>query len=155
MLRRQEWINQSKPASDFRPYLKDVIWRCWQNRWDAVGANKLRALCIKVGSYSYQGLSRRWETALCRLRIGHTRFSHGFLMERTPPPICQDCRSPLTVRHVLVECPRFLPLRRRFLSEHWTDDGVYHLPSVLGEDACVMGGGTFLFLERAGILNFI
>ena len=27
-----------------------------------------------------------WETVLARLRIGHTRFTHSYLMSRSPPP---------------------------------------------------------------------
>lgn len=41
------------------------------------------------------------ETALSRLRIGHTCLTHGYLMECHPIPLCEVCRVPISV---LVDC---------------------------------------------------
>lgn len=140
------------PASDVRPGIRDAVRACWQGRWDAVGANKLRSIRQELGDWAYGGLSRRWETALVRLRIGHSRLTHGFLMEGVPPPFCDDCLVPLTVRHLLVECPSLGDLRRRYLSGYRAGDGSYRLSSVLGESACSLEGGTLSFVEEAGLL---
>ncbi|KAK3894956.1 hypothetical protein Pcinc_001312 [Petrolisthes cinctipes] len=74
------------PAVDLRPYINATVRSCWQDRWDAIGANKLRDIRQRLGLWSYSGLSRRWYTALVRLRIGHTLLTHGFLMERLTLP---------------------------------------------------------------------
>jgi len=43
----------------------------------------------------------RWkQVLLSRLRIGHTRLTHSFLLL----PECGTCQCPLTVKHILVEC---------------------------------------------------
>ncbi|KAK3892700.1 hypothetical protein Pcinc_003492 [Petrolisthes cinctipes] len=33
------------PAVDLRPYINTAVRSCWQDRWDAVRANKLRDIC--------------------------------------------------------------------------------------------------------------
>ncbi|MPD03875.1 hypothetical protein E2C01_099531 [Portunus trituberculatus] len=43
--------------------------------------------------------NRRWETALARLRLGHTDLTHGthgHLVRREPPPVCPRCHCALT-----------------------------------------------------------
>ncbi|KAK3885203.1 hypothetical protein Pcinc_010547 [Petrolisthes cinctipes] len=141
------------PAVDLRPYIDATVRSCWQDRWDAVRANKLRDIRQHLGLLSYSGLFRRWETALVRLRIGHKLLTHGFLMERAHPPYCDDCLVPLTVRHLIVECPSLGDLRRRHLSEYREGDGSYSLSQVLREEACGVGGNTLSYVEEAGLLH--
>ena len=79
-------------------------------------------------------MSRRKETALCRLRIGHTRLTHSFLMSGDPPPFCEDCLVPQTVRHLLVECPSLSEARNLFLSDSKNERGDYVLDRIIGRD---------------------
>ncbi|KAK3889036.1 hypothetical protein Pcinc_006912 [Petrolisthes cinctipes] len=79
----------------------------------------------------------------------------GFLMERAHPPYCDDCLVPLTVRHLIVECPSLEDLRRRHLSEYRVGDGSYSLSQVLGEEACSVGKNTLSYVEEAGLLHKI
>ncbi|KAK4328568.1 hypothetical protein Pmani_001044 [Petrolisthes manimaculis] len=116
------------PAVDLRPYIDAAIRSCWQDRWDAVGANKLRDIRQRLGLWS-------------------------FLMDRIHPPYCDDCLIPLTVRYIIVECPSFEDLRRRHLSEYRVGDGSYSLSRVLGEEACSVGGNTLSYVEEAGLLH--
>ena len=57
---------------------------------------------------------RRLEVSLSRLRIGHTRLTHGHLMAREVPSICGRCLVRLSVFHVLIECPAYYVPRNRF-----------------------------------------
>ena len=41
---------------------------------------------------------------LNRLRIGHTRLTHSFLLSGDDLPECGTCQCSLTVKHILVEC---------------------------------------------------
>ena len=53
---------------------------------------------------------------LTRLRIGHTRLTHGFLLtsgDERQVPFCHTCRSTVTVKHVLVDCLNFSQERGR------------------------------------------
>jgi hypothetical protein len=37
--------------------------------------------------------------------FGHTRLTHGFLLRGEDAPICAHCGSPLSVVHILIDCP--------------------------------------------------
>ena len=77
---------------------------------------KLREVKRDVGMWhSSYNKSRRIETVLSRLRIGHTNNTHAYLMERFANPLeCESCRVPITVKHILVECRKFTTIRNKF-----------------------------------------
>ena len=52
--------------------------------------------------YTYR--SRKEQVILDRLRIGHTRLTHSFLLKGEPPPECTTCECQLTIQHILVDC---------------------------------------------------
>ena len=88
---------------------------------------------------------------LCRLRIGHTHFSHGFLMSGDFQPFCDDCLVPQTVRHLLVECPSLLEPRERHFNRD--REGNFNLKLVLGRD--LNEESLFNFIEETGYFNKI
>ena len=49
---------------------------------------------------------------LARLRIAHTQLTHGHLMTRSDPPRCLSCHVPLSVVHLLIDCPIYASLYR-------------------------------------------
>ena len=60
---------------------------------------------------------RKDEVVLCRARIGHTYFTHSYMLKKDPPPLCEPplcehCQCILTVRHILVECNNFARERK-------------------------------------------
>ena len=140
------------PCRDFFPNIKVAVRNTWQQRWDSVGPNKLREITVRSIPWKYLRMPRQWETALCRLRIGHTRLTHGFLMAGEHQPFCDDCLVPLTVKHLLIECPSLRDLRDRHLSESRGEDGRYILADVLGEDVMYDVSGIFHFIAEAGLL---
>ena len=102
------------PARDYYPHIKRAIKEWWQHDWESIQGNKLRQIKNSVRSWNYAGCPDRLsEVILCRLRIGHTRLTHRHLMEQRPPPYCDDCLVPLTVIHILVECPNYTNIRNR------------------------------------------
>ena len=96
------------------PVRKNIMNR-WQSRWDQEISNKLRQLKPNVKPWkNVPGGNRRNETKITRLRIGHTRLTHGYYMSRGRPPECALCGiSPLTAQHLLIECQITQPLRLR------------------------------------------
>ncbi|MPC62770.1 hypothetical protein E2C01_056860 [Portunus trituberculatus] len=99
---------------------------------------------------------RSAHTLLARLRIGHTYLTQRYLLTRDPQPYCDDCLVPLTVRHLLVECPSLIDLRHRYLYRcRDGNSGVYLLPEVL-EPACLaLGYDVFDFWGEAGLLPYL
>ena len=55
-------------------------------------------------------------------------------------PFCEDWLVPLTVRHLLVECPSLGDIRHQFLSQ---THGRYILAKILGGDVVYDASGTF------------
>ena len=76
-------------------------------------------------------------------------------MAGDPQPFCNDCLVPLTVRHLLVECPSLGDLRERYLSEARGEDGSFILTAVLGEDVVYDTSRVFSYVAEAGFMNSI
>ena len=81
-------------------------------------------------------------------------MTHGYLMADEYPPFCEDCLVPLTVRHILVECPSLGELRAQHLSESRDRDGAYILAKILGADVNDKSG-IFRFIAEADLLQHI
>jgi len=78
---------------------------------------KYRVIKPTTGSYQYKSsLSRRDAVLINRLRIGHTRLTHSYLLSGNDQPVCSACQSPLTVKHFLIECVNFAAIRSRYFS---------------------------------------
>ena len=54
---------------------------------------------------------RREEVVLARLRLGHIRVTHSYLLQGEEQPQCVGCDAPFTVRHFLLECADFAQVR--------------------------------------------
>lgn len=146
------------PCTDLFPVLRVVILNSWQERWNTQGATtKMFELTRSVSPpWTYTGVrNRRHQTALVRLRIGHTRLTHGFLMSRDYQPYCDDCLVPLTVRHLLIECPSLADLRIRYLYRCCGSDGLFLLSRILGPECLAPGFNVIQFLEEANLLSYL
>ena len=124
--------------------LRDM-WRCAQ-------ASKLRH--VKADTPVWKTSSqetREWEVKLARLRIGHCCFTHEYLLKGYSASHCQECIVPLTVRHLLSECPNFNNERRQIFSK---TSGIGLLREILGDNSSVaFNGKTFTFLKRIGFYH--
>ena len=139
--------------SDFFPAIRTAMRNLWQDQWNRLGENKMKEITDIVYPWKYENMPRRWETALCRLRIGHTRLTHSFLMVGGNQPLCEACRVPLTVRHLLVECPSLGNLRTRLLVDAKNEDGTFSIAKVLGKEVEFDVSGIFRFIAEAGLLH--
>ncbi|MPC78736.1 hypothetical protein E2C01_073233 [Portunus trituberculatus] len=90
---------------------------------------------------------RRAQTLLARLCIGHTYLTQRYLLTRDPQPYFEECLVPLTVRHLLVECPSLIELRHRYLYRcRGRDSGVNYLSKVLGPACLAPGHDVYRYL---------
>ena len=102
------------PASDYRNLYRSLIFNSWKTFWQSQNGNKLFA--IKKSPISWttsHRTSRREEVALARLRIGHTRLTHLYIISPNllSPPSCPHCQyDNLSVNHFF-SCPYLQPLR--------------------------------------------
>ena len=87
----------------------------WQEVWNCCAGNKLHAVRPTVGDYKQKTcLSRCDSVLLNRLRIGHTRLTHYFLLSGDDLPERGTCQCQLTVKHILVERVDFKDVRNKY-----------------------------------------
>lgn len=96
---------------DEKRRLKKVIWTKWQQKWNDSNT-QLRSIEPSVCPPTVsETLTRREAAVLTRLRIGHTRLTHGHHLVGRGRPTCSHCGDTLTVQHILLECRGLAGLR--------------------------------------------
>lgn len=95
---------------DRRNHLKEMMKTKWQNVW-TLSTNKLSRIEPDIISRRFPNLDRRNNTIIRRVRIGHTRLTHGHILDKTPAPRCDMCNVVLTVQYLLVDCPKYTRYR--------------------------------------------
>ena len=96
------------PFKDLYPSIREYRNDLWQRHWES-SHHKLKIIKPKIEQWkSSYNQNRRKEVILARMRIGHTRLTHKHHMEKTNPPMCDTCiDTPMTVKHILVECNKY------------------------------------------------
>ena len=111
------------PYSDLTPKVKTYIRNKWKEHYRFCHENvrpiKLFSINPHIRPFYINGISRKDEVIIHRIRIGHTRLTHSYVMEGGHidfPPRCHFCGNcPLTVRHLIIECRYFYFLRERYI----------------------------------------
>ncbi|XP_058816848.1 uncharacterized protein LOC131680141 [Topomyia yanbarensis] len=126
--RSQAVVDIPIPAEDALRAVRSSIRQHWDEQWFASRDPKLRE--VKFDTYRWKdrdnGADQR---VLTRLRIGHTRLTHDFLLNKTPPPRCDCCGVIVDVRHVILRCRKYDDARRMH------DTNSTSLGAALGNDA--------------------
>ena len=83
----------------------------WQSEWENNRSfYKDIKNQIEVWPSAFQK-NRREEIILCRLRLNVCKFAFQHYFERTERLTCNQCRVPITLQHIIVECPLFARYR--------------------------------------------
>ena len=142
---------------DYYPVFRMKVIEEWGENWRGVIGNKLRDIKEGVTHWdTSRQKNRRQEVLLCRLRIGHTKMTHGWLMEGSQPPKCHNCNELLTVKHMLVDCIHYARIRARIYPQTTSMNGRDALQYMLGDR-----GGRFdidalmTFVMEMGLENFL
>ena len=114
--------NSKIPYTDLILDVKRYIHHEWQDHYDMEHFYnrpiKLHHIVPTIRPFFTNGLNRRDEQIIHRLRIGHTRLTHSYLMEGLKQvPQCHYCKSDLlSVFHIMIECEYFDRIRSGFYS---------------------------------------
>ena len=150
---RCDITNCALPVNDMFPVVRSAILDSWKFTWE-LEHQKMKEIANSIFPWKYSPMTRQREVILSRLRIGHTRLTHGFLMSGDHQPFCEDCLVPLTVRHLMIECPSLSDQRERYFpSSCKGTDGGFSLAKILGVD--FMEDRLFGFIDAIDILNKI
>ena len=107
--------NFSIPYANFKSFINRYILNKWQILWNNSVGNKLFEIIPVIGqSQPVVRNVRQEEVVPARLRIGHTRITHSYLLKREEPPYCFGCDTLFTVRHFLLECGDFSHIRNKY-----------------------------------------
>jgi len=109
--------NMKLPACELLPSVSNFCLDEWQEIWDSCEGNKLHSIYPTVGIVKHSKNMSRYDSVLLnRLRIGHSRLTHSYLLCGDGPPTCQSCGIPLTVKHILVECTNLQDIREKYFT---------------------------------------
>ena len=93
------------PYTDLKVIVNGVFKQKWQAQWNACPDNKLFQISPNVADfYVWTGLSRREEIVITQAHIGHTYFTHKYLLKGEYMPWCIPCHCSNTVKHILPDC---------------------------------------------------
>ena len=116
----ERYMDRPLPFKDFYPKINNSVAMLWQQSWHLSGT-KLREIKDNIRQWETSlHKNRKLERTLARLRIGHTRLTHRYLLEGDVPPLCEECYVQLTVKHIMTECPEFREQR----ITHFGKDGI-------------------------------
>lgn len=105
------------PHTDFKPLIQSYALNKWQQMWDLEVHNKLHSIKAQLGNTVVGGgLSRREERIWHRLRIGHSHYTHSYLLRDEDQPVCVACQCPMTIEHILVSCVDFSHVRPKYFN---------------------------------------
>ena len=109
---------KSIPHTDMRRPLREAMTNGWHRKWNSMAREGRKLREIKKGVKDWtlsHNKSRRIETVLARLRLGHTNITRVYLMQgQTEPPECDRCRVTITVKHLLLECRKYVTIHKYF-----------------------------------------
>ena len=78
-------------------------------------SNKLLEILSKLVSDKLLSFckTRREDTFLNRLHIGHSYLTHSFLLKKEEPPVYVASNTIITVKHILIECADLVGVRKK------------------------------------------
>ncbi|GBL91052.1 hypothetical protein AVEN_184434-1 [Araneus ventricosus] len=100
------FLPRALPYVDIKKFFVSRLFSLWQQKWDVLTNNKLHSVKPSIGLWPILPI-RQVDVKLTRLRIGHTRFTHKYLIFGERAPVCPTCHQNFTVHHILIECPSF------------------------------------------------
>ena len=131
---------------DIKKHTKQTLNHKWLKLWTHLNT-KLNHIKNNIQIWHNPGLTRKEETILNRLRIGHTFITHRHLMEKSDPPICETCGVDLTVKHIITECRKYKDARKK-------NDISQKIGEALGPDL-QSTNNLLQFLKETKIYNLI
>ncbi|GBN01367.1 hypothetical protein AVEN_122087-1 [Araneus ventricosus] len=141
-----EFLTRPIVYADVRSAVNQWCHCQWQEKWNMETNNKLHVI-KPVLSYWVTKLNRRCDVVLTRLRIGHTRLIHKYLLFAESPPTCSHCGDILTVKHILTDCVAVDRRRLRYFCSSSFD-----LSFLLGQ---IPHFNLFMYLKDIGVFHDI
>ena len=101
--------------SDLKPLTSKHDCEVWQRKRDEAGlvSNKFHEILPRISGKLLSFCNTRKEnTVLNRLHIGHSCLTHSFILRKEEAPVCVACNTALTIKHILIEGADLLEVRK-------------------------------------------
>ena len=109
------------PFSDLQPLTAKYVYQVWQKKWDetVLVSNKFHEIVPKLPDKLLLSFcnTRKENTVLNRLHIGHSYLTHCFILRKEEAPVYVACNAVITVKHILIECADLLEIRKKYFEE--------------------------------------
>ena len=109
------------PYNNLQLIIWQIITKKWQQLWEKNPFNKLFQVqpILKERKLDPNN-TRREETTLAQLCMGHTWLTHSFILKDEPPTKCL-CGNQYIIKHTLIECTKLTNIWWRFYNvDHMT-----------------------------------
>ena len=111
------------PYPDLKPKINNFLHKKLQQRWNRNTNNKLFQVKSLLGEWRPAfRKSRKEQVTIMRLRIGHSRLTHSFIVKQEQQPQCSTCQTPCTIKHILLECKVFNDTRKHYFHANTMKD---------------------------------
>lgn len=132
------------PPSDLKKEIRRKTLEKWDTDWKAVKNNKLRNIKEDIEKW-YTGKNRTEQVIITRLRIGHTAYTHKYLMQKLEPEKCNKCNETVTIKHIIINCIKYDKQRQQHNVPDNLKDALANNPNTLRS--------IVLFLKDIGLFS--
>lgn len=95
------------PFDDFKRNIRTHIRMNWEQTWNR-NSSHLREIKNNTIEWTSSHQSKRKESIiLTRLRIGHSRITHGHFARKESESTCTTCGIKTSVKHIIIDCPKY------------------------------------------------
>ena len=138
---------------EYVPQVRKCVYNVFSKMWQDYRHTQLKLIKPATGYWdSCVRQHRKEEVVLCRMRLGHTLFTHSYIMDHLPPLLCDVCQCRQDVPHVLFECRKYRAARRDLRLVCRNAGLVMNLETLLGNSATA-NDALFHFLRQSGLLD--
>ena len=142
-----------KPISslDMKSIIKTQVYSFWESFWSSQTQNKLKNIGAQISHKSFKNFQNRLEEIkFTRIRLGHTKITHSFLLKNEDPTICTTCHTRMSVVHFLLICPRFYHERIKYFG-----NGIICIKSILNRKNSLNFNLIINFLKETNLFDQI
>ena len=105
---------QPTPNKELKKLVHNKLLEEWKEVWNTSSNSQLKHIKQIVNQYNPAlKFKRSNQVLLTRLRIGHTKITHHHLFKKEDRKICELCKVPITVKHLLLECNKYVKEREK------------------------------------------
>ncbi|XP_076397943.1 uncharacterized protein LOC143266274 [Megachile rotundata] len=134
--------------TDVRNTIKQLCKQQWQQTWEETNTHLKQVKATVDKWYMPRILTRKEQTAITRLRLGHAYFSTGYLLKRENQPQCDKCKVNMTVKHLIEECRKYEKQRKQYGLEQT-------IAKALSNDEKIITEHTLPYIKAIGYMEKI